>query len=150
MDDVDYTYTEIPVTGKNYSKLIRSDLSVAIILTQFHGAGWSTNYHTSCDKLLFDSRLANFLMDDQLYPEYRLLLNKENQIKWRRHKSTNNDLYHKFMTEIMQFDEHDIPCGYGFYALRVAFIEIGTVFRINEYDGQESVEILNMKDYHTA
>jgi hypothetical protein len=62
---------------------------------------------------------------------------------------------------LVEADKHDeVPAllsarGYDFYAggaedLSIKWLPEGTAFRINEYDGNESVEVIGEIDYLTA
>ena len=54
----------------------------------------------------------------------------------------------------VECDYHDgfggAPCMGGFKSLMVVEVPSGTMFRIHEYDGYESVEMLDMDDWYVA
>ena len=72
-------------------------------------------------------------------------------------------LIEAFERGISEDDMRDlcVECGYidsygcapymsGFFQLKVVEVPSGTVFRIDEYDGFESIELLDMDDWYVA
>jgi hypothetical protein len=94
--------------------------NVAVLYSPGWGAGWST-WNGDLPELIFDSDLAKAVL--------------------------RND-----KDEVIKIAEELCPGGYfgGVDSLKIAFIEPGTLFRIDEYDGAESVVIFNRNDYYEA
>lgn len=93
-------------------KLIR-DEKVAVLVSGGFGAGWST-WNYDYPEMLYDPAVAR--MVDQ------------EEVDW---------------VEVEKYCEEKYPDAYlgGLDGLYVAWLPVGTAFRIHEYDGSESVEI---------
>lgn len=95
-----------------------------VLISPGYGAGWST---WECPEMAFDERLIR-----------------------------------AFECGISEEDMQAlcVECGYtpfgnapymgGFSQLRIVEVPSGTVFRIHEYDGSESIETLDMDDWYVA
>lgn len=106
---------------------------VAVLVSHGYGAGWST-WNNS--ELAYDKRVVEF---------------------WLAHKDNE-----KFMEEIDSFSYYEIKeaeeffesIGYshiyfgGFNQIELEWVPIGCRWRIDEYDGAENLEILNMDNYN--
>lgn len=104
----------------NYTKLER-DGKVAVLYSPKYGAGWSTWNSEEAEALLFDADIATAILED----------NKELAL------SIANTKY---------------PNAYkgGLVDLTVAWVDKGTVFEIDEYDGYESVRIISDAKFNVA
>ena len=110
---------------------------IAVLVSPGYGAGWST---WNDDTLAYDKRVVEF---------------------WLAHKDNE-----KFMEEIDSFSYYEkVPAlkeaedffksiGYshiyfgGFNQIELEWVPIGCRWRIDEYDGSESLEILSMDNYN--
>lgn len=101
------------------------DGQVAVAYSPGFGAGWSTwNYGESTDILIFHPDIINMILS-----------NKQSEI--------DND----WLVEHFGEEFKDVYCG-GVDSLRIKWILVGTQFRIDEYDGSESViELANDNIY---
>ncbi len=101
-------------------KLIK-DGKVAVLVSRGYGAGWST-WMYEYPQCLFDPVLAQMLLDG------------EDEM------------------EIASVAEKRYPNSYlgGLDGLTVEWVPVGTKFRIDEYDGAESVEILSDMRWNEA
>ena len=107
-------------------RLIR-DEKVAVLYSPGFGAGWSTWCHGDLKvqlDMIFDPQIADIV--DQGAADWESKAEAIAQIKY--------------------------PDSYlgGLHDLQVKWLPIGTQFRINEYDGSESIEINNEIDWITA
>ena len=94
--------------------------NVGVLYSPGYGAGWST-WNGDDQELIFNRDLVEAVLK--------------------------ND-----MGKILAIAEKLCPNGYfgGVDSLEVAFIKPGTLFRIDEYDGAESMEIFNKHNYYVA
>ena len=101
-------------------KYIRND-RVAVAYSPGFGAGWSTwAYNELSDILIFHPDIINMILS-----------NKQSEI---------ND---GWLVEHFGEKFEDVYCG-GASNLHIAWVPVGTQFRIDEYDGSERViELLN-------
>jgi len=102
-------------------KMFKKDGKVAILISPAFGAGFST-WNTPEMAIDFDL-IEAFLTDDISRFEYILTEKYDNE----------GSLYFTSTKD-----------------LRVVWVEEGQKFRINEYDGSESVEVFNEKDWLVA
>jgi len=107
---------------------------VAVLVSAGHGAGWSTWAHTEDQK-----RLAMF------DPEV---------VQWILEGRPNNNLA---LADPMQRNSYftdkyggDYFYDGGFDGLIVEWVEVGTKFIINEYDGYESIQTMSEVDWIEA
>lgn len=101
--------------------------NVAVIYSGSYGAGWSTwntekKFH---QKMIFDTEIVKILLDDSIKNKVELIL-EHVELKYKN------------------------ACLLASDELAIEWIPIGTLFRINEYDGAESVEIFDKKTYLKA
>ena len=102
------------------NKLIR-DGKVAVLVSPRYGAGWSTwNYDRP--EILFDPEVVKMVED-----------------------GTDSET-------IQLYCEAKYPDGYygGADDLEIEWLAVGTAFRVNEYDGFESLEIKDIMDWIVA
>ena len=101
-------------------KLIR-DGKVAVLVSRGYGAGWST-WNYANPEMLFDPVIAQMLLDE------------------------------KSGDEIVEYGSKKYPDAYfgGVDGLYVKWIPQGTLFRIDEYDGAESVECSHEVNWKVA
>lgn len=105
-------------------KLIR-DGHVAVLVSHGFGAGWSTWASDGQEEtMLFDAVMVQRLLDDDY------------------------DGVEARVREL--FGDDDMPYTGGIDGLTVHFVPVGTVFRIHEYDGAESLILLSQEKHHTA
>ena len=120
---------EVRIPGKQYSKLITTEGRTIVLYSPSYGSGWSSWAPGEfAYQLLFDSRIILFLLS--------------------RNYTCNDKTYYEFMKTIMP--ELIIPQFETFENLHIKYIPEHTMFRINEYDGAESVEIFNPKSYYLS
>lgn len=93
---------------------------VAVLYSPGFGAGWST-WNRGVPEILFDPAIVEFV---------------ENE-KWAE------------LTTYVTLKYPGLYTG-GMKCLAVAWLSVGTEFRIKEYDGAESIEIKNEIDWITA
>jgi hypothetical protein len=104
-------------------KLVRNG-KVAILYSPEYGAGWSTwneSHHTEI--LLFDKEIVEAVLEG----------NKEKAAQIAKRKCDG-----KYF------------CILGLANLEVAWLDEGTVFKIDEHDGCESVRLVSYKDFFVA
>ena len=104
----------------NIPKLIR-DGKVAILISRGYGAGWYTWHYDK--RLLFEPKIVEML-DDGADPH---------EIKSYCEKTYGDELYYG-----------------GVHGLEVHWLPIGTQFKIDEYDGAETLIISNEVRWITA
>lgn len=107
------------------------DDKVAVLYSPGHGAGWYS-WH---DKkgLLFDPRIIRTVLE------------------WRE-KEDYEDLPVEKVKEIVQYCKKVYGSNYyeGARSLQVAWVQQGTQFRVDEYDGYESIETNSQIEWITA
>ena len=101
-------------------KLIK-DGKTAILVSPGHGAGWSSWMYNHPD-CVFDGELAQMILDKEDYEDLLKYCNK-----------TYGEVYFG-----------------GLDNLEVVWLPLGTKFTIREYDGSESVEILEEVNWKEA
>ena len=101
-------------------KLVKDGM-VAVLVSRGYGAGWSS-WMSDAPECLFDPVLAQMLLDG------------EDEM------------------EIATVAEKRYPNSYtgGVDGLTVKWLPVGTKFRIDEYDGAESIEILDEIHWNEA
>lgn len=99
------------------------DGQVAVLYSPGFGAGWYT-WNTEYPQMVFDPKIVEFLIEDT------------------------DDRIGK----IVQYCENAYPDSYlsGVDDLSIRWLPIGTEFRINEYDGSETIEIKEKTVWLTA
>jgi len=93
---------------------------VAVLYSPGFGAGWST-WNRGVPEILFDPAIVKFIEHDQ-------------------------------MAELTTYVTLKYPGLYtgGMKDLSVAWVSVGTEFRISEYDGAESIELKDNTNWITA
>lgn len=99
---------------------VERDGKVAVLFSPGFGAGWYT-WNSSNRALLFDPEIVEAVLADD-------------------------------RAKAAQIAERKWPDGYygGAENLRIEWLDKGTAFRIDEYDGSESVMTLSDEEYITA
>lgn len=114
--------------AKPTCKLYKNDKGeIAVLYSPGYGAGWSStwNFHPN---IAFDKRIVEYVLE---------------------HKKTGEPIDEKVMKAYLEsIGYEDVYCG-GAKNLIVEFVKPGTYVRINEYDGYESLEILNLEKGYT-
>jgi hypothetical protein len=141
-------YNEVPIANTSYSKVVLEDGRVGVVIHIGYGSGWSTRYsdlHNN-KQYIFDSRLVIYLLSD----EYKTLFKRCAPIT-----DAATIAYKKFISSI--FPDMEKMKNFGSYndvvrftELSVSFIPENTKFRIQENDGSEYIEILNLSAYISA
>lgn len=103
------------------NKLIENGL-VAVLVSRGYGAGWSTWNYECREEMLYDADVARLVLDGASQDDIVALASS----KW--------------------------PDAYlgGVDGLYVYWIAPGTRFRVDEYDGAESVELLDDINWNVA
>ncbi len=104
-------------------KVIR-DGNVAVLVSPGYGAGWSTWSSSFSEFLIFDRRLVELA-----------------------EKKADEAAVKQVLEE--QFGDAYIHTS-GWRDIRIEWVPVGTMFRITEYDGNESIEINNDVKWHSA
>ena len=96
------------------------DGMVAVLYSPDYGSGWYT-WNTNHPELLFDPAIVQLVEEDKF-------------------------------DELKTYVTLKYPNIYegGMWELKVAWIPEGAMFRINEYDGDESIELKDDMDWFTA
>lgn len=103
-------------------KFVR-DGEVAVLVSPGFGAGWST-WNPEYPHIIYDHFIADLLVHE--VPDW--------------------------MAKALAYCELKYPDAYlgGLEDLQVQWIPVGTLFRVNEYDGSETIEIRDQMTWHTA
>jgi hypothetical protein len=127
---------EVIIPGVSYSKLVTSDGNVAIAYSPGTGEGWSTNGYKPAIKqqMIFDSRITLYVLSQEFKDYY-----EDGEVRFINDKQKSNE-YKKFIEAIIPDIGYNAPYLSAFMQLKVKFIPENTMFRINEYDGSESVD----------
>ena len=143
INNVIVSFKEVKFLDKDYSKLVTSDGRVAVLFSPGYGAEWSANTYSIVRKhqLTFDSRIVLKVMSSEF----------KNTFPEREGTPESQRKFKDFINPILStFDKYDIPFYSAFAQLEVIFIPENTLFRINEYDGSESVEIFDIAKFFTT
>lgn len=107
---------------KKLRKEIRNGL-VAVLYSPGYGAGWSTWNHEIGDQLIFDPSIVYMVEEMHKEPD-------------------DKDKVESWFQNIMAYCKVNYPEGYfgGADDLAIEWIPEGTMFKINEYDGNETIE----------
>ncbi len=140
-----FNFTEVPVENTSYSKLV-VDGKVAVLVHDNYGGGWSTE-HSHIDilnkRMIFDSKIVLYVLSE----EFKIFFGSR-----KKYSDEAIRKYHQLIEPI--FQEHRCPLHPHkidtFACLQVEFIPQDTLFRIKQYDGMESVEILDHAKYIRA
>lgn len=109
------------IADEIYTGKVVRDGKVAVIYSPGFGAGWSTWDYDYGEALIFDPMLVKYIEDN------------------------NRDALYSYVA--MRYP--DAYTG-GLDDAVITWITEGTLFRINEYDGSESIEILGDSDWIKA
>lgn len=111
--------------AKKMQKLIENG-KVAVLISPGFGAGWSTwnsiRDGITSEQLLFDRTIAALTIQRDL-------------------EEITSDQYYELVSSYCDetFGKDNVYCG-GVDDLEVVWIPEGTLFKVNEYDGSESIE----------
>ena len=133
-------FKEVPVVGTNYNKLVTSNGNTAVAYSPGYGGGWSTD--TNNKQMIFDSRLIQLILSDYFKSEF----NEKSELKIL---PKDKQYYIQFMKSVFP-DIGYTPDIDSFCQLVVDFIPQNTQFKIQQYDGNESIKIFDPNDYFTA
>jgi hypothetical protein len=125
-DGIQHKCREIP-TDLGFSKLVDTENQVAILYSSGYGAGWASWNCEHTLQIATDSRIIQYRFFGKNYSKMN---------------------FEKFMTQIIGFEI--APYDGGFKSTQVEFIPEGTMFRINEYDGSESIEVFDPNKFMIA
>lgn len=152
IDYITYYCKEVLVENESYSKLVNSNGDVAVAYSVGYGSGWTTdtgywenhNKRTKLKQMLFDSRLIQYITSSDFNYKFKgkdyYTLNESSKL-----------LYHKFITSVFtEFDINYFPNISSFCQLHVSFIPSDSKFKVEEYDGNETIKIFNPDDYIIA
>lgn len=109
--------------------------AIAVLISRNYGAGWST-WYTNHD-IAFDKRIVEFWMN---HNDYEFCHAVDRPASEER----------KFVTNFLT------SCGYpnvyvgGYADIKLAWVPIGKLFRIVEYDGAESIEYCDDQEWICA
>ena len=96
------------------------DGKVAVLYSPDYGSGWYT-WNTDHPEILFDPAIVQLVEEDK---------------------------FEELQTYItLKYPKLTIS---GMWELRIFWIPVGTMFRVNEYDGAESIELKDDVDWFTA
>lgn len=93
---------------------------VAVLYSPGFGAGWST-WNQEVPEIIFDPAIVKFVENDQ-------------------------------MAELTTYVTLKYPGLYtgGMKDLAIAWVPVGTLFKVNEYDGSESIELKESEEWIVA
>lgn len=106
--------------------------SVAVLISLGFGAGWST---WNGEELAYDARVVEFF------------LKHSNDTQWLHNCSTRGTKENKEANDFFTSLGYEHPYMGGFGSLKLVWIPTGTLFRIQEYDGAESIEFFSKEDW---
>lgn len=116
------------INDNGVEKLVSND-RVAVLFSPGWGAGWSTwcNEDSNRKRMMFDPAMAKCIV----------------RYTARIKVSASDTFYAEMHEELERIAEERYPGEYlgGLEALRIAWIPRGVQFRINEFDGNEQVEV---------
>lgn len=114
-------------------KVIRDGM-VAVLYSPGYGAGWSTwnSYRGYGNVLLFDPSLV-------------YMVEEMNKVEEEDRKAS-------WVDNIVEYCTKKYPEGYfgGADDLQICWIPVGTQFKVNEYDGSESIEFKETDSWTVA
>jgi len=96
------------------------DGKVAVLYSPGYGAGWSTWASENAEAMLFDKDIVEAVLAGNISLAARIA----------------EDKYFAYTG--------------GAEDLTVEWLDVGTLFRINDYDGYESIEVYSDKSYNVA
>lgn len=98
---------------------------VAVLITSHFGIGWSTD-NADGIKLALDKRIIEY---------------------WMNHKDFQDVMSENEIIKKMEEFGYNVDCAYGWKHLDVVWVARGSMFRIKEYDGLESIEFFDPQDW---
>ena len=114
-------------------KLICNNMT-AVLISPGYGAGWSTWFDDQelAKKAIFDPEIAQRVLDEP--------------------KDASKAEFNFWLASIEETIQRKYPGQYtgGIKDLEVEWLPVGTRFRINEYDGYETIEKYDPDSYVTA
>lgn len=152
IDHITYNCKEVLVENESYSKLVNSNGDVAVAYSVGYGYGWTTdigdwgnyNKRSQIKKMLFDSRLIQYITSTEF--KYKF--------KGKDYYSVDESsklMYDKFMKSIItEFDSNYFHNISSFCQLHVSFIPENSKFKVEAYDGNETIKIFKPDDYIIA
>lgn len=108
----------------DYEKFVNEAGDVGVLVSHGYGAGWFS-WNEDNPRLLFDKALVRAVLDGDLTKAAQL-------------------------AEQMKLPGSDYVCVLGAKGLQVHWLVPGTQFRIDEYDGAESIETREGTDWQVA
>ena len=133
---------KVLVQDELYYKLVTSQDLIPILYSPGYGGTWSAHVGDPAirKQLVLDSRLIKYVASAEFIENF-----KSGETK----RYSNVDKYLNLVKKIFsnKLGEEEMPDIDAFAQLSITFIPNNTLFRINEYDGSESVEILNTSKY---
>ena len=138
-----HAFREVVAPNGTYNRLESTEGLVPVLYSPGFGAGWYTSFdpENAPEEVIFDSRLVQFVASE----EFSRLFNSQ---QYHFHEGNENE--HVFCDIMMDwFGLTGVYAG-GFSQLKIQLIPKNTQFRIQEYDGAESVEIFNPSRYFVA
>jgi hypothetical protein len=147
------SFQEVKVPNTSYSKLVDEDGSVAVLLASDRNP-WTSNVFDLNkqqekrikEQMLFDSRIALYVLSD----EYKTVFDLHKlQCESAQEKKTYEKLMKTIFPDIDLNSNHYFSFG-SFAELKVVFVPKNKAFRIDEYDGTESIVIYNPFQYYHA
>jgi hypothetical protein len=108
----------------NMEKVIR-DGKVAVLYSEGFGAGWST-WNKRIEGLVFHPKIVDMVLQGR-----------------------QNEIDRDWLVENLGEEYANVYCG-GVDGLSIIWLPLGTMFRIDEYDGAECVVVFSPDDYFTA
>ena len=140
IDGFPHYFKKVPVVGTNYNKLVTSNGNTAVAYSPGYGCGWSS--YVNNKQMIFDSRLIKLILSDYFKSKFN---DKTEYLIEPKDK----EYYVQFMKNVFPDIKYS-PYIDSFCQLRVDFIPQNTLFKIQEYDGNESIKIFDINDYFTA
>ena len=138
-------FKKVQVAGTNYYKLVTVDGLVAVLVSIGFGSTWSTciSNPTFRKQMILDSRLVQYVASQE-FKEYF-----SGEKIW---SEQTNEYFDELMKTIFSEDmlKDQYLSSSGFSQLIIQLVPQNSTFRITEYDGAESIEILNLNDYMTV
>ena len=135
---------EVPVANTSYSKLVKSDESVAVLYNPDTSRGWSTRI---CPQFISDKikQMNMYNVKKQLVLDSKIVL-----AVLSSRVQTDDFVWMDCMDYISEWIQERRYLGdlsESFHNLQVEFIPKNTKFRIEERDSPEFIEIYNPNEY---
>ncbi len=146
IDHITYYCKEVLVENESYFKLVNSNGDVAVAYSVGYGSCWSADVYDIFEKkqLLLDSRLIQYIASSEFKSKFK-------DKNYYNIDSSSKLLYNKFINNLFsEFDMYNLPDISSFCQLHVSFIPMDSKFKVEEYDGNETIKIFNPDDYIIA